>query len=110
MQGLIHRHLNKRKSQDSDQHGTEGFWIFILDKLTLAAGIIGPLMVIPQIYKIYSSRNAAGVSALSWFAFAFLDIPFIFYGKVHKDKPIIITYIMFFVANLIVGIGAVLYH
>lgn len=108
MNGLVHKHLHNKK-YDQIAHVDQSFWQVFLERTTLAAGILGPIMVVPQIYEIYSKRTAAGVSAFSWFAFAVLDVPFIIYGSVHKDKPIIITYSLFFVANIIVAIGAVLY-
>ena len=80
-----------------------------MDKAVLLAGIAGPLMVIPQIMKIYGTHTATGVSELSWFAFAVFDIPFIVYGFVHRERPIVVTYILFFVMNLMVAFGAVLY-
>jgi uncharacterized protein with PQ loop repeat len=109
MQGLIHRHKHKRKNTEESLVVSE-FWRQLLDRVTLIAGILGPLMVIPQIYKIFSAHNATGVSILSWTAFALLDIPFIFYGIFHKDRPIVITYTLFFIANLIVTIGAIVYR
>ncbi len=109
MQGLIHRHKHKRKRLPTPR-GMSPFWKAFLDRVTLVAGILGPIMVIPQIYKIFSTHEAIGVSALSWAAFALLDIPFIAYGMLHKDRPIVTTYTLFFIANALVTLGAVLYH
>ncbi len=114
MQNLQHHHsLRKRITNATNKsfkaYPHPNFWIRLLDRVTVAAGIIGPLMVLPQIVKIYSTHSAAGVSALSWLAFTLVDIPFIAYGIVHKDKPIISTYICWFIANAIVAVGAVLY-
>lgn len=81
----------------------------LLERVTLVAGTVGPLTIIPQIYKMYSTQNASGVSSLSFFMFSALDIPFIIYGIQRKDKPITITYSLWFVANLSVAVGAVLY-
>jgi|SRR5579872_1375227 len=108
MQGLVHRHKHKR-SLSSQTNINHGFWENFLDKITLIAGVLGPIMVIPQIHKIYSTHSASGISAFSWFAFGILDVPFIIYGIVHKDRPIIATYSMFFAANLTVAIGAIIY-
>ena len=107
MDGLIHRH---RKMKTQSQNLDKGPWIKVLEKLTLGAGIIGPLMTIPQIFDIYYRHNAAGVSVLSWMAFGILDIPFLLYGFAHKDKPIIVTYILWFIANMTVAIGVLLYR
>ena len=109
MQGLIHRHKHKHKNQPAPR-GVSKFWKLFLDRVTLVAGILGPIMVIPQIYQIFSTHEAHGVSVLSWFAFAVLDIPFIAYGMLHKDRPIVTTYALFCIANTMVAIGAVLYR
>lgn len=81
----------------------------LLDAVVIAAGIIGPLSTIPQILKVFLLQNAAGVSAFSWGAWALLDIPWILYGAMHRDRAITTTYIMWFLANASVFIGAILY-
>lgn len=106
MHGLIHRSLHKRIKQKLPINSS---LVFILEKVTIAAGVIGPLMVIPQIFKIYAHHNATGVLALSWIAFGILDIPFVLYGVVHKERPIVITYSLWLVANFIVAFGAIIY-
>lgn len=109
MHHLIHHPINKKEVSGSVGTTHSKLWAKLLYRVTIAAGIISPIMVLPQIYKIYSTHAAAGVSALSWFAFALLDLPFIIYGLVHKEKPIVITYTLFFVGNIVVAIGAVVY-
>ena len=80
-----------------------------LDTVVIAAGIIGPLSTIPQILKIYLLKNATGVSAFSWGMWALLDIPWIMYGIMHRDRAIRTTYFMWFLANGVVFVGALLY-
>jgi uncharacterized protein with PQ loop repeat len=108
MQGLIHRHKRIRKNAVAPR-AASGFWKGILDRVTMIAGILGPIMVIPQIYQIYSTHMAIGVSALSWGSFALLDLPFICYGILHRDRPIVTTYSLFCFANILVAAGAILY-
>lgn len=86
------------------------FFKALLLKITIIVGVISPLMTVPQIVKIYSGHTAAGVSIISWFAYALLDTPFVMYGFVYKQKPVAITYTMHLIANLIVAIGAVIYN
>ena len=107
MHGLIHRRLHQEKKTGAQ---AQTFWMRTLEKTTIIAGVIGPVMTLPQIFKIYYAHNAAGVSAVSWFAFGILDIPFILYGAAHKDRPIIVTYILWLIANFAVGIGALVYR
>jgi len=72
-------------------------------------GILGPLFTLPQIAKIYLYQDAAGVSLISWAAFTVFDIPWIVYGYVHRERPIVITYILWLIVNAIVCVGVLLY-
>ncbi len=81
----------------------------LIDGAAVTAGIIGPLMTLPQVLKIYVEHNASGVSVLSWLAFAIADIPLFIYGVAHRDKVLIITYAAWFVLNLVVAFGAIIY-
>jgi uncharacterized protein with PQ loop repeat len=105
----LHHHIHKRIRASLGKYPHPNFWVRILDKVVLVAGVLGPLMVTPQIWKIYSTQTALGVAPVSWFAFAFFDIAFITYGIVHRTYPIMITYTLFFVMNLTVAFGAVMY-
>ncbi len=85
------------------------FWIKFLDKFLIIVATVGPLTTFPQIWKIFSQQNAAGLSLFSWLSWALLNIPWILYGLVHKDKPIITAYILWFLMNLTVVIGIFMY-
>src|SRR4051812_48155970 len=102
-------HRRKRREKNTEPFPSSKILIRWLDRIAIGAGILGPVMTAPQIYKIYYFQSAMGVSALSWIAFGLLDIPFILYGFVHKDRLILITYILWCTVNLTVALGAVLY-
>jgi len=80
-----------------------------VDALVYTAGILAPVMTLPQIYLIFSTRNASGVSAEAWLAWALLDVPWILYGVVHRERPLVVTYTLWFLGNFLVFVGAVLY-
>ncbi len=84
-------------------------WKRLLDRVVLAVGIIGPLTSIPQILKIYVLQDATGVSVISWGTWALLDIPWIIYGIVHRERPIVVTYCLWLFVNTMVFAGAVMY-
>lgn len=110
MKGVLHHlHLRKRGAKNTEPFPSNNIGIKLLDRAAIVAGITGPAMTLPQIYQIFALHNATGVSAFSWAAFAILDIPFIIYGLVHKDRLITVTYILWLVANLTVAFGAVFY-
>ncbi len=106
---IHHLQRRKRSHQNTEQYPHPNKWIKILDDILMAVAIIGPLMNLPQIYKIYSEQIASGLSLISWSLYAICDIPWIIYGIVHKEKPIMIAYILWFLTNMTVVIGIFLF-
>ncbi len=80
-----------------------------LYRVTLLAGIIGPLGNIPQIVKIFTTRNVAGVSLLTRIIPVIFGIPFILWGISRRDLPVTVTYSLWFLTSSIVAIGTVIY-
>lgn len=112
MKGIALHHIDKRKrgGKTLEPYPSPNRWIRLLDKAAIAAGIMGPVMTIPQIWQIFYFHNATGVSALSWGSFMLLDIPFILYGLAHKNNLIFFTYTFWFAVNLTVAAGAIMYR
>jgi len=107
--GIHHIHKRKRIHDKKEAYPHPNKWINLLDKVLLIIAVIGPLMNLPQIAKIYLGRNAAGVSLLTFSFYAFFNTFWIAYGMVHKEKPIIIAHCLWFITNLIVVAGIILY-
>lgn len=80
-----------------------------MDKAIYAVAVAGPLVTIPQILRIWIDKDATGVSALSWAAFMALAAIWVIYGVLHKDKPIILANVMWFLLELFVVVGAIIY-
>ncbi len=80
-----------------------------IDKIIYIVGVAGPLMTFPQLIKILVDKTSAGVSSLSWSAYFVLAIFWIIYGVVHKNKPIILTNVLWAVLDISVVIGAIVY-
>lgn len=109
VKGLFHLQVRKRVSKNLEPVPARTFPKRFLDRVVLFVGILGPLTTIPQLVVIYTTHNATGVSALSWGLPALLDIPWILYGVIHRERPIIITYLLWFVANSAIFVGAIAY-
>lgn len=105
-----HIHIRKRKFQKLEKYPSSNRWIRFLDKFLLIVAVIGPLMTLPQIIQIFVTKDVSGISALSWSLFTLLNIPWIIYGFVHKEKPIILGSIMWFIVNIIVVFGTLRYR
>lgn len=85
-------------------------YITFLDKLTFVVGVIGPFTVLPQIYSIFSSKSAAGVSLATWTLIFIVTFPWILYGIAHKEKSIIVSFALWEVVNLLVVVGVLTYR
>lgn len=104
-QGLRHkyeRRVGLKKTNKSP-------YVVFLDRLTFIVGIIGPFTVVPQIYSIFSTHSADGVSLATWLLIFIVTFPWILYGLAHKEKSIIVSFILWEVANLLVVLGVFIY-
>lgn len=66
-------------------------------------------MTFPQVWEIYTTHNASGVSVITWGAYTVLIIPWILYGVVHREKAIVINSVLWLFFNLLVLYGALVY-
>lgn len=104
-----HVHKRKRVHHKLEKYPHKKKWVRVLDRLLLIVAVLGPLMSLPQIIRIYIGKNAVGVAPLSWLLYAVFDIPWIFYGVVHKEKPIVVGYTCWLVTNMLVVVGSLIY-
>jgi MtN3 and saliva related transmembrane protein len=107
--GIHHLHKRKRAHQKLAPFPHPERWKRNFDRFLFVIAIIGPLNSLPQILKIYLEKNAAGISPLSFGLYMLFNIPWIIYGSVHKEPPIIIAYCLWFFSNLLVVIGTMIY-
>ncbi len=112
--GLKHKRIRKEQEMLSKKGlapklPPQTNYLIALDKITFVAGIVGPFTVIPQVYEIFSTHQANGVSATSWILMSVVTLPWIFYGIAHKDKTIIVSFILWEIVNLMVVAGALIY-
>ena len=94
-----HRHLSriiKRKKS-------------FIDRAVLAIAIVEPLMTIPQIYQIWSTHNAQGVSLLSWLFYMLAAAVWLVYGIKIRDKPIILSSSLWVLTEGLVVLGVLFY-
>jgi len=106
---LHNLHKRKRIPQRFEEHLHSNFWIRTLDNVLLIIAIVAPAANISQIAKIYSLRNADGLSLTSWSLYSFFNVFWILYGFVHKEKPILISSFLWLITNLIVLYGILIY-
>lgn len=105
--GLEHFHKRKRAKNRLGKKLTKPKRV--MDNLIYVVVVLGPLLTIPQVYQIFSSQDASGVSVISWGAYSIGACFWLGYGVLHREKPIILTNIFLIMTNLLVLIGALMY-
>jgi len=82
----------------------------IMDKLVYISAIFGVFANIPQLTKIWIDKSFAGVSIVTWLGFLLGSSFWLFYGIVHKEKPIIITNGLYVVIQFFIVLGLVVHN
>lgn len=109
MVALFHLHKRKRLHLNLEPFPHPKKWKKFLDKIIYAVGIAGPILVLPQVFKIWTEKDASGVSIPSWAGFTVLAFIWLIYGIVHKEKPLIVIYVGLVIMDALVFIGAIIY-
>lgn len=107
--GRHHQSLRRRLYKNLEPYPHPKRLTRMLDRLVFAVGFISPMFTLPQLYVIYAGHTAAGVSPLTWGAYALFDIPWIVYGFVHKERPIVFAYTLWLTVNTLVCVGALVF-
>lgn len=87
----------------------ENRFVIFTDKFIYFVSMLTPLMTIPQLIKIWVEKDISGVSIISWGAYLLLSFFWLIYGFVHKEKPIILTYILWILVESFIVIGIILH-
>lgn len=77
----------------------------IIDKMVYLSAIVLPLINLPQLYSIWTTKSVEGVSIISWVGFALFSMIWVFYGIIHKEKPIVFLNSGLFLTQLLIVIS-----
>lgn len=80
-----------------------------IEKIALVAGVIQPLITLPQIIKIYSNQSAQDVSLITWLGYLIFGIIFLIYGYIFNLRPILYGQIIWVTMQAITVIGILIY-
>jgi uncharacterized protein with PQ loop repeat len=81
-----------------------------MDKFIFVVGAAAPVFTIPQVWKIWVHHQAGGVATVTWSAYVVVNIFWIIYGAIHKERAILFTYILLLIVNSLVAIGSIIYR
>jgi uncharacterized protein with PQ loop repeat len=106
---LHHLHKRKRVHEKLEPYPHPDKWKNVLDKAVFAVAFLTVVMTVPQAAKIWMDRTAEGVSLLSWSTYAVGAAFWVLYGLMHREKVIVVIYALFFLLNLAVVAGILVY-
>jgi len=78
-----------------------------LEKILRVLSVMTMLMTVPQVWAVWFSGDAAGVSPLSWGAYLFSACLWFIYGVQKRDKTIYLACIGWIVLDAAIVVGAV---
>ncbi|MDP2705676.1 MAG: SemiSWEET family transporter [bacterium] len=104
-----HFSLRRRVYENLEPLPHPDFGKRFLDRFIFVIGFLGPLFTLPQVWQIYSYKDAQGVSTVSWTAFFFFSIIWLIYGIVHKEKPLIFSNALWIFFNALIVFGTIIY-
>jgi len=62
-----------------------------LNAVIIVIATASPLITLPQLFDIYTKKNVAGVSSVTWIAYVFTATIWFAYGIIHREKVIVIN-------------------
>ena len=83
-------------------------WVRVMDVVAIINGIFGSLTAVPQLYQIVSTRQAAGVSTLTWLLLTISSAIWLIYAIPHRSWPIIISSVLSIVLDVAVIIAVLM--
>lgn len=100
MLAFRHHQRKKNKARFSKSH-------LLLDKSIYFIALIGPIMTIPQILNVWIVKQTDGLSIYTWGSYFLINIVWLYYGLVHRDKAIMFSSILWMIANGLVFLGII---
>ena len=104
-----HIHFRKRVQRQSGAIEQVDSKKLFLDRLVVVLGVLNIFATLPQVLEIWLDKDASGVSVYSWAYYTFFASILLLYGFVHKEKPIIATYLGSVLLYAAITIGAIIY-
>ncbi|MBI4153270.1 hypothetical protein HY497_01990 [Candidatus Woesearchaeota archaeon] len=101
--GLRHYEKHKKLQPHSNR------WKQYLDRGMFFVALIGPLVTLPQVVKIWSAKDASNLSPITWSTWLALAFVWLIYGVSHNEKPIVAVNIGWILINTSIVLAILLY-
>lgn len=85
-----------------EPHPSPRFALRFLDVLAILNGVIAPLALLPQVYAIWATGSAAGISVPTFALLACSSGVWVVYGLAHRAWPLVVSSSLFSLMYLVV--------
>lgn len=109
MNPLHHIHIRKRIHQNNEQYPHPDFWKRFFDRLVFVVGVLAPAMTFAQVWKIWNVKNAESSSIWTWTMYFIASIVWLVYGIMHREKPIVLSNILYIIGTGLVLVGIAIF-
>ena len=107
---LYHIHRRKiAKGKKYEPYPSRKKHIKLIDKLIYVVVVGGPLLTLPQAFKIWINKDATSIFLFSWCSLLLVSLFWMWYGIAHKERPIILSQILWIIVHLSIIIGTIIY-
>lgn len=106
--GCHHHHIRQRIHVNHELFPNPNKLKNTVDRLAYLS-IILPLMTLPQLFVIFQSHDARGLSIITWLSYLIGALFWTVYGLLHKAKQISIPNLLMAVIDLGIIFGILLY-
>ncbi len=107
--GLHHFHKRKRIYLKHELYPHPNKWKRLLDTIIYPVALIGPILAIPQVLKIWSEKDASSIALITWVLLIIPAFLWVIYGFSHKEKPIILSSSAWILIYLLVITSKIIY-
>lgn len=109
MHGFHHLRARARLSGGLEPFPSQDARKRFLDYLMYGVGIFAPLALLPQIHQLYGTRDASGLSVVTWSLICCVNALWALYGLAHKDTQLFMANVLMMLFNLAILTGILLY-
>ena len=109
MHGFHHLRRRARVSRGLEQFPARSAFKRALDHVMYGVALLAPVALLPQIFQIYGTKSSGGVSLLTWSLLACVNLSWMAYGIIHKDKQIILANVLLILCDIAIISGLLIY-
>ena len=80
-----------------------------LNAVIIVVATASPLITLPQLFDIYTKKNVAGVSPITWIAYVFTATIWFAYGIIHRERVIVINGALGIILASLISFGILIY-